>query len=234
MARPVIAVTTYREHASWGVWRRPADLLGTGYADAVLAAGGAPVLLPPLPDAVPAVLDAVDGVVLAGGADLDPGLYDAPRDPATGAPRPDRDAAELAVAQACVERGLPLLAVCRGMQVLDVALGGTLCQHLPSIEGTSAHRGADGEFTERTVHVAPQSRLAAVVGTSLAVHCYHHQALDRIGEGLTPVAWSEDGVVEAVEHDGPGFVLGVQSHPEESEDRRLFSALVRAAADRRG
>ena len=233
MARPVIAVTTYREPAAWGVWRRPADLLGTGYADAVLAAGGAPVLLPPLPDAVPSVLDAVDGVVLAGGADLDPSLYEAARNPATGPPRPDRDGTELAVATACLARGLPLLAVCRGMQVLDVALGGTLCQHLPDVDGTRPHRGADGEFTQRTVRIAPDSRRAQVVGPSFAVHCYHHQALDRLGAGLRAVGWSEDGVVEAVELDGPAFVLGVQSHPEESDDRRLFAALVRAAAKMR-
>ena len=230
MARPVIGITTYREQAAWGVWHRPADLLGAGYADAVLDAGGAPVLLPPLPDALDDALGALDGVVLAGGADLDPQRYGAPRDPATGPPRRDRDDAELLLARACLERGTPLLAICRGMQVLDVALGGTLVQHLPAVPGTADHRGGDGVFVEREVRVEPGSRLAQVVGERLAVHCYHHQAVERLGEGLVPVAWSEDGVVEAVELPSPSFVLGVQSHPEESADRRLFAALVDAAA----
>jgi putative glutamine amidotransferase len=227
MYRPVIAITTYREDAAWGVWRRPADLLGAGYADAVLAAGGAPVLLPPLAEAAVDVLRAVDGVVLAGGADVEPQRYDAPRDPATGPPRPDRDEAELALTRACLERGVPLLAICRGMQILDVALGGDLIQHLP-VE--LSHRGGEGFFQRRTVDVEAGSRLASIVGTRFEVHCYHHQAVGRLGEGLRPVAWSEDGVVEAVELRGAEpLVLGVQSHPEESADRRLFEALVRAA-----
>jgi putative glutamine amidotransferase len=232
MSRPVIGITAYREEAAWGVWRRPADLLGAGYADAVLAAGGAPVLLPPLPDAVPDVLAALDGVVLAGGADVEPGRYDAPRDPETGPPRTDRDEAELSVAQACLQRDLPLLAICRGMQVLNVALGGTLVQHLPDVPATAPHRAGDGRFHERTVRVDPVSRLGAVVGASLAVHCYHHQAVDRLGNGVRPVAWSEDEVLEGLEVPAATFALAVQSHPEESADRRLFAALVHSAAAR--
>lgn len=233
MTRPLIAVTSYREEASWGVWHRPADLLGAGYADAVLAAGGAPVLLPPLPAAVPAVVAAVDAVVLAGGPDVDPGRYGAVRDPATGPGRPDRDAAELLLVGACLERHLPLLAICRGMQVLNVAQRGSLVQHLPAVAGTAPHRDGEGDFRARTIRVEPGSRLASIVGLQLDVHCYHHQAVDRLGDGLVPVAWSEDGVVEAVELDGPGFAVGVQSHPEESGDRRLFTALIEAAAQRR-
>lgn len=229
MTRPVIGVTTYRETAQWGVWSRPADLLGAGYADAVLAAGGAPVLLPPLPDAVADVVAVLDGVVLAGGADVSPSRYAAPRDPRTGPERADRDESELAIAAACLTRGLPMLAICRGMQVLDVALGGTLHQHLPDRPGTDAHRRGDGEFAEHCVRVARGSRLERVVGGELEVHCYHHQALDRLGEGLRAVAWSDDGVVEAVEHESLPFVVGVQSHPEESADRRLFTALVEQA-----
>lgn len=233
MRRPVIGITTYRETASWGVWQRPADLLGAGYADAVSDAGGAPVLLPPLPGVVVDALSALDALVLAGGADLDPQRYGAVRDPATGPPRQDRDDSEIELARACLERDLPLLAICRGMQVLNVALGGSLVQHLPDVVGTAPHRAGDGRFHERTIDVAPDSRLAAVVGDRLAVHCYHHQAVDRLADGLRAVAWSEDGVVEAVEPVQLGaFLLAVQAHPEESADRRLFAALTDAAARR--
>jgi putative glutamine amidotransferase len=230
MARPVIGITTYREQAAWGVWERPADLLGAGYADAVLDAGGAPVLLPPLAEGSEDALRVLDAIVLAGGADVDPARYGAAADPATGAPRADRDEAELLLARLCLERGTPLLAICRGMQVLSVALGGTLVQHLPDVPGTAPHRAGEGRFHERGVRVEPGSRLAALVGDHYDVHCYHHQALERLGAGLRPVAWSEDGVVEGVELPGDRFVLGVQSHPEESTDRRLFRGLVEAAA----
>jgi putative glutamine amidotransferase len=231
MTRPVIGITTYREPAAWGVWRRPADLLGTGYADAVHDAGGAPVLLPPLPESVPHALRALDGLVLAGGSDVDPQRYGAPHGAATGPPRPQRDEAELLLARACLDAGVPLLAICRGLQVLNVALGGDLVQHLPDVPGSAPHRGGDGVFHERTVQVDPGSLLGATVGPALDVHCYHHQAVARLGDGLRAVAWSEDGVVEALERVSPeGFVLAVQSHPEESADRRLFTALVVAAA----
>lgn len=229
--RPVIGITTYREQAAWGAWRRPADLLGAGYADAVLAAGGAPVLLPPLPESVLHALTALDGVVLAGGVDVDPYRYGATPAATTAPPRPDRDEAESLLALACLERGVPLLAICRGMQVLNVALGGDLVQHLPDVAGTGQHRAGDGVFHQRSVRVEPGSRLAGTVGERLDVHCSHHQAVRRLGTGLRAVAWSEDGVVEAVEPVAPdGFVLAVQSHPEESADRRVFAALVQAAA----
>lgn len=231
MSRPVIGITTYREPASWGVWQRPADLLGAGYADAVLDAGGAPVLLPPLPDAALDVLRVLDGVVLAGGADLDPGRYDAEPHAATGPPRTERDETELLLARTCWERELPLLGICRGLQVLNVALGGDLVQHLPDVEGAAAHRAEDGVFVERRLSVDPDSLLGRAVGTSLDAHCYHHQGVSRLGDGLRAVAWSEDGLVEALEGvDRGAFVLAVQSHPEESADRRLFALLVEAAA----
>lgn len=234
MQRPVIGITTYREPASWGVWQRPADLLGAGYADAVADAGGAPVLLPPLPDVALDALRAVDALVLAGGADVDPEHYGAVRGPATGQPRQDRDVTELALARACLERDVPLLAICRGMQVLNVALGGSLVQHLPDVAGTAAHRDGDGRFHERTIDVAVDSLLGALVGDRLDVHCYHHQSVDRLADGLRAVAWSEDGVVEALEPVQPSaFLLAVQAHPEESADRRLFAALTGAAAQRR-
>ena len=235
MSRPIIGITTYRETASWGVWQRPADLLGAGYADAVLDAGGAPVLLPALPRAALDVLRVLDGVVLSGGADVDPHRYGADAHARTGAPRPDRDETELLLAATCWERSLPLLAICRGMQVLNVARGGDLVQHVPDLDHAADHRAGDGVFAERTLTVDPASRLAGVVGGSLDVHCYHHQGVGRLGEGLRPVAWSSDGLVEALERvDGDAFLLGVQSHPEESSDRRLFAGLVETAARRAG
>lgn len=233
MRRPVIGITTYRESASWGVWQRPADLLGAGYADAVADAGGAPVLLPPLPAVALDALHAVDGLVLAGGADVDPQHYGAARSHATGPPRQDRDDTELALARACLERDVPLLAICRGMQVLNVALGGSLVQHLPDVPGTGDHRAGDGRFHQRTIDVDRDSVLGALVGDRLGVHCYHHQAVDRLADGLRAVAWSEDGVVEALEPVRPTtFLLAVQGHPEESADRRLFAALTGAARSR--
>ena len=233
MRRPVIGITSYRETASWGVWHRPADLLGAGYADAVADAGGAPVLLPPVPSTALDALAALDGLVLAGGADVQPECYGAVADPATGAPRPERDESELLLARACLEQGTPLLAICRGLQVVNVALGGDLVQHLPDVEGAAPHRRGDGLFHERSVRVDVGSRLAEPVGLELAVHSYHRQAVGRLADGLRAVAWSEDGVVEAVEPlDPAGFVVAVQAHPEESADRRLFRGLVDAAARR--
>ena len=230
MRRPVIGITTYRETAAWGVWHRPADLLGAGYADAVVAAGGAPVLVPPVPSTALDALEALDGLVLAGGADVQPECYGAVAEPTTGAPRPERDESELQLARACLARGTPLLAICRGLQVVNVALGGDLVQHLPDVPDTGAHRGGDGVFHERTIRVDQGSRLGSVVGGQLDVHCYHHQAVGRLADGLRAVAWSEDGVVEAVEPAEPaGFVVAVQAHPEESADRRLFHALVDAS-----
>ena len=230
MHRPVIGITTHREQASWGVWHRSADLLGARYADAVVAAGGAPVLLPPLPSTAVDAVQVLDGLVLAGGADLDPERYGATPDPATGPPRREQDDTELLLARVCVDREIPLLAICRGMQVLNVSLGGDLVQHLPDVPGSAPHRGADAVHHARTIRVAPKSRLRSLVGDGLDVHCYHHQAVGRLGKGLRAVAWSEDGVVEAVEPEVPSaFVLGVQAHPEESDDRRLFAALVAAS-----
>lgn len=230
MSRPIIGVTTYREHAAWGVWSQAADLIGVTYTDAVAEAGGVPVLLPPLPDGVLGALPALDGLVLTGGGDVDPGLYGATPHPATDPPQPERDRAEIALLRACLESGTPLLAICRGLQVLNVALGGTLHQHLPDVPGAGPHRGPAGVFHHHHVRVASPSRLASLVGPALDAHCYHHQAIDRLGPGVRAVAWSEDGIVEAVELAGaPGFVLGVQSHPEASDDRRLFAGLVTAA-----
>ena len=225
--RPLIGISTYREQARWGVWDVPAVLLPASYADAVADGGGEPVLLP-TGSGTAEVVARLDGLVLAGGADVDPTRYGAVPGPHT-VPRPDRDAAELAVLQGALDGDLPLLAICRCMQLLNVALGGNLLQHLPDVEGAGAHAQAPGMFARREVRTAPESAVAQFLGPTAAVDCHHHQALDRIAPGLTAVAWAEDGLVEAVEAPGRRFCLGVQWHPEAGGDRRLFEALVDAA-----
>ena len=178
------------------------------------------------------VVARLDGLVLAGGADVDPARYGA-GSPGRTPPstRPDRDASELAVLQAALDRDLPLLAICRGMQLLNVALGGDLVQHLPDVPATEPHQLGPGLFARAGgAHGAGQRGWTACSGPTATVDCHHHQALDRIAPGLTPSAWAEDGVVEAVEATGRRFCLGVQWHPEAGEDRRLFEALVAAAA----
>ena len=226
--RPLIGISTYREQARWGAWDLPAVLLPASYADAVAEAGGEPVLLPTGAVSAEAVRR-LDGLVLAGGADVDPARYGHPAGPHTTVLRPERDAAELAVLQAALSRDLPLLAICRGMQLLNVELGGDLLQHLPDVPGAGIHNPGAGLFAGRQVRTAPGTQLDRLLGPSAAVDCHHHQALDRIAPGLTPSAWAEDGLVEAVEAAGRRFCLGVQWHPEASADRRLFEALVSAA-----
>ena len=225
--RPLIGISTYREQARWGAWDVPAVLLPASYADAVADGGGEPVLLP-TGSATGAVVARLDGLVLAGGADLDPTRYGAHPGPHTVA-RPERDAAELAILQAALDRDLPLLAICRGMQLLNVTLGGDLVQHLPDVAGTADHQQAPGVFARREVRTAPDSALGRLLGSGLAVDCHHHQALGVVAPGLVPSAWAEDGVVEAVEAPGRRFCLAVQWHPEAGGDRRLFAALAAAA-----
>jgi gamma-glutamyl-gamma-aminobutyrate hydrolase PuuD len=231
MGRPVVGITCYAETARWGVWDCPAVLVPADYVRQVGDAGGIPVLLPPRPEDVE-VLDRLDALVVAGGADVDPARYGSDRDARTGPPRPDRDAGELALLAHAVERDLPVLAVCRGLQVLDVLRGGTLHQHLPDVAGSDRHGPGPGVYGENAVQVAPGSRLAGLVGETASWACHHHQALDRLGDGLTAVAWAEDGTVEAAELDGARFVIGVQGHPEVGDDQRLFRGLVAAAGGR--
>jgi putative glutamine amidotransferase len=229
---PRIGLTTYREHASWGVWSEPADLLPATYADAVQAAGGVAMLLPPGghdPVAgAESALDGVHGVLLAGGADLDPGRYGASRGANTGTARPDRDTWELAVARAALDRGLPLLGVCRGMQVLNVALGGTLVQHLPEHVGSDAHSPTVGVHGRHRVRFADGSLLGKLLGTSADVATYHHQGVETLGAGLVPTAWADDGVVEAAELPGDAWVVAVQWHPEVHDRDPVFDAFVHA------
>jgi gamma-glutamyl-gamma-aminobutyrate hydrolase PuuD len=228
MARPVVGITTYRETARWGVWNCPAVLVPADYVRQVSGAGGVPVLLPPIADDVE-VLDRLDALVLAGGADVDPARYGADRSPRTGPAASDRDDAELALLTAALERDVPVLAVCRGSQVLNVALGGDLVQHLPDEVGHEQHRHTPGEFADHDVAVKPDSRLGAILGDRAPVKSHHHQGYGRIGDGLVAVAWAEDGTVEGLEDPSKRFALGVLWHPEEGEDFALFQALVEQA-----
>ncbi|WP_199440141.1 gamma-glutamyl-gamma-aminobutyrate hydrolase family protein [Umezawaea beigongshangensis] len=232
--RPLVGLSTYLEVARFGVWEAEAALLHRTYLDCVLRAGGNPVLLPPQGDWRAETIGWLDGLVLTGGADLDPASYGHEPHPMTGEPRQRRDAAEFALLDAALALDLPVLGVCRGAQVLNVALGGTLHQHVPDVVGGGGHQPRPAVFGRTDITVEAGSVLHGVVGDTTTVQCYHHQSVDRLGRGLRVVATSADGVVEAVELAGARFALGVQSHPEqEIEDVRLFTALVDAARDRR-
>jgi putative glutamine amidotransferase len=208
-------------------------LLPANYAEMVAAAGGIPVLLPPVPG-IAAAVSRLDGLLLTGGGDIDPGRYGAPPHPATSRVSQERDAAELEVLGAAAAAGTPVLGVCRGMQLVNVARGGTLCQHL---RGDAGHTPSPGTFGAHPVRIAAGTRLAGILGangTGVDVPTAHHQAIDRLGVGLVATAWAEDGVIEAVERsdDGEEFLVAVQWHPEAGADPRLIEALVGAAASR--
>ncbi len=237
---PLIGVTTYLEQAQTGVWDVRASFLPKAYLDAVTDAGGIAVLLPPQPvspEIARTVLASLDGLIVAGGADGDPPRYGQEPHPRTGAARTDRDAWEDALLTEAIAAELPFLGICRGAQVLNVALGGTLVQHLPDVVGSERYQPSPAVFGEGEVTIDPGSRLAAVLGDeagTLPVHYYHHQALDVVADGLTVTARSEDGVIEAVELEAVPFGLGVQWHPEQNAaDRRLFAGLVEAARTHR-
>jgi putative glutamine amidotransferase len=225
----VVGISCYLEQVRFGVWDVAAAVLQRGYVDCVAAAGATPVLLPPAGTWGRAELSRLDGLVLAGGPDIDAARFGQQPHPRADRPRTERDAAELRMLDAALHSGIPVLGVCRGLQVINTAFGGTLRQHLPDDLGSTEHRPQVGRFGRVQVKVAPDSRLAGLIGESLTVSCHHHQGIDRLGAGLTPVAWAHDGSIEAVEG-SDGFLLGVQWHPEEdSTDVRLFQALVEAA-----
>lgn len=209
------------------MWDQPTALLPQTYVDCVTAAGGLPVLLPPVGSWSAAEVSRLDGLVLAGGPDIDPAGYGEEALATTGEPRTGRDRVEFELLDAAMRAGVPVLGVCRGMQVLNIALGGTLRQHLPDDLGHEEHLPVRGTFGRVDVKIAPESRLAGFIGEQVTVSCHHHQGVDRLGDGLVPVGWAPDGLVEAVELPDAGFVVGVQWHPEEDTvDRRLFQALV--------
>ncbi|MGH1563911.1 gamma-glutamyl-gamma-aminobutyrate hydrolase family protein [Mumia sp. DW29H23] len=230
----MIGLTTYLEQSVTGVWDVQASFLPRIYLDGVTRAGGVVILLPPQPaDGADRVLDGLDGLVLTGGKDVDPASYGQEPHPLTDDPRRDRDAWERALVDGALARELPVLGICRGAQVLNVALGGTLHQHVPDVVGHPRHQLGDAVFSTTTAHVVPGTRLAGIVGDAVDGQCYHHQGLDRLGDGLVVSARADDGTVEAVEMPAAPFVVAVQWHPEETlDDLRLFAALVAAAHDR--
>lgn len=231
--RPVIGMTTYLQQAQTGVWDVRASFLPQIYFTGVNLAGGIAVLLPPQPvdgDVADRVLDRLDGLVVTGGPDVDPARYGQKMHPQTNEPARERDEWEFALLAGALARGIPVLGVCRGAQVLNTALGGTLHQHLPDVIGHTHHQKGDAIFGTSDVRTVSGTRLSSLIGESSDAQCYHHQAIDRLGEGLVVSARDTDGVIEAVEVPGEAFVLGVQWHPEERlDDLRLFRAVVEAA-----
>jgi putative glutamine amidotransferase len=232
-AAPLIGVTTYREEAAWGPWRTTAALVPDSYVECVARAGGRPVLLPVTvgsgsDEAAVEVVAALDALVLVGGGDLDPATYGAPARAATGGVSRPRDDTETALLAAALASEVPVLAICRGLQVLNVQRGGTLVQHVPDVVGHTGHRPAAGSFGPTGIRIEPGSCLAKIMGESDTVSCSHHQAIDELGSGLVVTARAPDGIVEAVEMPAASFVVGVQWHPEEDGDVRLFEALVDA------
>jgi putative glutamine amidotransferase len=230
--RPVIGITTYLVPAAWGAWTMEAALVPADYVRAVSASGGAPVLVPP-GASLPETLDAVDGLVFSGGSDLDPELYEAEAHPETSGVIRERDDFELELMRAALERDVPMLAICRGSQVLNVALGGDLEQHVPDRIGTDLHKEVNGVFADHDVDVLAGTRLASILDDRQDVKSHHHQGFGRLGSGLREAARAPDGTVEALEDPARRFTVGVLWHPEAGEDTALFRALVTEAAEYR-
>lgn len=230
--RPIIGITSYVEPARFTVWDMRVALLPYTYVDQVARAGGQPVILPPTGSPADA-LDRLDALIVAGGGDMNPATYDAAPHSEVSHIRDFRDEAELAVVEAALSQGLPFLGICRGLQVLNVALGGTLLQHVPDRTGTKVHSPAPGEYGWHPVHIEPGTRTAEVLRTTEAkVAHYHHQAIDRLGEGLRATAYAPDGIIEAAELPDRPFALGVQWHPEVGDDPAVFESLVAATRPR--
>lgn len=240
VGRPLIGLTTYLEQAQSGVWDVQAAFLPKVYFDAVNRAGGIAVLLPPQPvdqDAAASVIQTLDGLIITGGKDVNPARYGQEPHPTTDAPRLDRDAWEDALLTAAIESGTPFLGICRGLQLLNVSLGGTLHQHLPEVVGSERYNLGGGVFATNEAFVDANSGLAGVLGHdgAISVKSYHHQAIDAVADGLTVTARSDDGTIQAVEYADNPYGLAVQWHPEEdANDLRLFAGLVEAAREFRG
>lgn len=229
--RPIIGLTTYSERTRFGVWDVESAVLPRNYVDMTVRAGGIPVLLPPAGNPAPELIDRLDGLVLTGGADLDPDRYGAAPHSATRGIRPDRDESEFELFRLARAAGLPVLAVCRGLQLVNVALGGTLLQHLPDVLDHTEHSRSPGVFGVTTVQTVADSRVAAIIGPEMKAHCHHHQAIDTLAPDLRATAHALDGTIEAVETPTGAYLVGVQWHPEEnSTDHRLMRDLVEQAA----
>jgi putative glutamine amidotransferase len=233
VARPVVGITTYVTPAKWSYWDIEAALVPADYVRAVDCAGGRPLLVPPSADGVDETLDAVDGLIFSGGSDLGPDLYGQDPHPETFGIHEARDRAELKLLEAALERDMPVLAICRGSQVLNVARGGDLVQHLPDVVGDEKHKHTPGTFADHDVALEPGTRLASLLGEHAPVKSHHHQGFGKVGAGLRVAAHAEDGTIEAVEDPSHRFALGVLWHPEAGEDMKLFEGLVVAAADYR-
>jgi putative glutamine amidotransferase len=233
--KPIIGLSTYLEPAGTaGCGTVNAAFLPETYLAPIIAAGGVPTLLPPQPVAhgvVEALVGRLDGLLIPGGWDVDPALYGQEAHPETGEPRRERDAWEQALIREALRQDVPLLCICRGEQLLNVTLGGTLHQHLPDVVGNGQYQLGGYAFNQIPVDVRPDSQLARLIGPDTQiVPVAHHQAVDRLGEGLIAAAWSEDQVVEAIEYPANTFTLGIQWHPEElPEDFGLFRGFVEAA-----
>jgi gamma-glutamyl-gamma-aminobutyrate hydrolase PuuD len=232
--RPVIGITAYEEDASWNQWHERACLVPTSYVRAVEKAGGLPLLIPvqelTVGDARE-LLSRLDGVTLSGGPDVNPSRYGEPAHPSTSRPRDERDDVESKLIEAATSDAVPALAICRGLQVLNVARGGSLIQHLPDAVGHGGHASDPEGHGLHDVRVEPGSRLAGSLGWERAgVPAHHHQAIDSLGKGLVATAWADDDTIEAVEDRSVPFLLGVQWHPEEGEDLGIFRSLVAAAS----
>lgn len=233
-SEPVIGICAVRERARWSFWDADAHLVADSYVASVQRAGAIAVLLPVDTRAQLELLGRIDALVLIGGADIDPAVYGAARAPATEGTYPERDRFEIALLRGAIERGLPVLGICRGMQVLNVALGGTLVQDLIDADGGHPHRRTIGSFegSDHVVTLTPGSLAARAAGEEQhLVHCHHHQAVDVLGDGLVVSGRADDDVIEAIETTDGSWTLGVQWHPEANERSRLFTAL-RDAADR--
>ena len=237
-SRPAIGICTSLERARWGVWDQRAALLPWAYITEIQAAGGLAVMIPPDPmlsEQPDEMLDRLDGLILAGGADIDPSAYEAEPHPATKGTVPERDRSEIALARRAVQRDMPVLGICRGMQLINVALGGTLRQHLPDLVGHEEHRRNPGSFTnsDHDVRLQEGSLAARAAGEDLhGTKSHHHQGVEVIGDGLTVTGVSTlDELPEAIEAPACRFVLGVQWHPEADEQSRVIGALVDEARE---
>lgn len=226
--RPIIGITSYAQEARFGAWELPSALIPLSYVDSVELAGGRGVVIPPTENGAEDTLNILDGLILSGGADIDPAHYGSDGHELTLA-QPERDRAEFALLEGAFARDMPVLGICRGMQLLNVARGGSLHQHLPELVGHDEHRTTPGVFSTHEVRIDPASRTGAALGASATVKSSHHQGVVSVGEGLVPVGVAHDGTVEVIEDPCRSFAVGVLWHPEEDDDKRLFEALVAAA-----
>ena len=233
-SEPIIGICAVKERARWAFWDQEAHLVADSYVSGLQRTGAIAILLPVDRRAPQQLLELIDGLLLIGGADIDPRSYGAPADPAVESTYPERDRFELALLRGAIDRALPVLAICRGMQLLNVALGGTLDQDLSDTDGSQPHRRIVGSFdgNEHRIELEPGSLAARAAGETAHVgRCHHHQAVSTVADGLQVTGRAADGVVEAIESGDGRWVLGVQWHPEADESSRLFSALRDAASE---